>query len=103
MRTGRMHCVAAVVMRSGVTDRAHPAELAMYKVRANTCVAGNTAAYKLAGLDLVTNPDNVFADAGTTGRGATWIQYAIDNTGSLTYAQPASAYEDVETLLDHVF
>ena len=46
-----------------------------YKVRAHTGVAGNTAADKVAGLehDLLTNPDIIFADAGATGRGATWI------------------------------
>ena len=74
--------------------------ISIYKVRAHTGVAGNTAADKLAGLehDLLTNPDNVFADAGTTGRRATWIQYAINDTGSLTLAQPVSAYKDVDTL-----
>ena len=79
--------------------------ISIYKVRAHTGVAGNTAADKLAGLehDLLTNPDNVFADAGTTGRGATWIQYATDNTGSLTLAKPAPAFKDVDILKDHIF
>ena len=74
--------------------------ISIFKVRAHTGVMGNTAADKLAGLehDLLTNSENTFADAGTTGRGATWIQFATDNTGSLTFAQPAPAYKDVDTL-----
>ena len=86
-----------------IVSRSDP--ISIYKVRAHTGVTGNTAADKLAGLehDLLTNPENTFADAGTCGRGATWIQYAADNTGFLTLALPAPAYKDVDTLKDHVF
>ena len=86
-----------------IMSRLNP--ISIYKVRAHTGVTGNTAADKLAGLehDLLTNPENIFADSGATGQGATWIQYATDNTGSLTLALPAPAYKDVDTLKDHVF
>ena len=72
----------------------------IHKVRGHTGVADNTAADKFAGLeyDLLINPDNIFANVSTTSRATTWMQYAIEITGSLTLAQPASAYKDVDTL-----
>ena len=78
--------------------------ISIYKVRAHTGVAGNTAVDKLAGLehDLPIDPDTTFRAAGTTGREAHWIQYATDSSGSPVFARPAPAYRDVDTLKQHV-
>ena len=37
-----------------------------------------------------------------TGRGAHWIQYATDSSGSPIFARPAPAYRDVDTPKQHV-